>query len=132
MTTQEKVENLIKEGVKHPLPAGITDASEIQKLFRNYTDALASTSEELTCKVQEHIQSYYKPLTIVYTKPHTYVMYRGIKIPTKGLYSQSKNKFTAKIVRKVYLKPMSVIPAEDPNDKHRINIDMVFNTIDQK
>lgn len=132
MTAQEKVENLIKEGVKHPLPAGITDASEIQKLFRNYTDALVSTHEELTCKVQEHIESYYKPLTIVYTKPHTYVTYRGIKIPTKGLYSQSKNKFTAKIVRKVYLRPMGVIPTEDPNDKHCINIDMVFNAIDQE
>lgn len=147
MTIQEKVENLIKEGIKHPLPAGTTDAatldrylrnhtnavaSELEKCFRNYTDALVSTHEELTCKVQEHIESYYKPLTIVYTKPHTYVTYRGIKIPTKGLYNQSKNKFTAKIVRKVYLKPMSVIPVEDPNDKHRINIDMVFNTIDQK
>ena len=130
MTTEEQVEELIKEGIKHPLPMGITDASEIQRLFRNYTDALASTHEELTCKVQEHIESCYKPLTVVYTKPHTYVTYRGIKIPTKGLYNQSKNKFTAKIVRKVYLKPMSVVPTEDPNDKHCINIDMVFNTID--
>ena len=147
MTAQEKVENLIKEGIKHPLLAGITDvvaldkyfrnhtnavASELEKCFRNYTDALVSTHEELTCKVQEHIESYYKPLTIVYTKPHTYVTYRGIKIPTKGLYSQSKNKFTAKIVRKVYLRPMGVIPTEDPNDKHCINIDMVFNAIDQE
>lgn len=147
MTQEEKVEELIKEGFNLSFPMAITDvvaldkyfrnytnavASELETCFRNYSDALVSTHEELTCKVQEHIGSYYKPLTIVYTKPHTYVMYRGIKIPTKGLYSQSKNKFTAKIVRKVYLKPMSVIPAEDPNDKHRINIDMVFNTIDQK
>ena len=130
MTTEEKVNGIIKEGIKHPLPMGITDASEIQRLFRNYTDALASTHEELTCKVQEHIESCYKPLTVVYTKLHTYVTYRGIKIPTKGLYNQGKNKFTAKIVRKVYLKPMSVVPTEDPNDKHRININMVFNTID--
>lgn len=147
MTTQEKVENLIKEGFNLSFPIDITDvvaldkyfrnhtnavASELEKCFRNYTDALVSTHEELTCKVQEYIESYYKPLTIVYTKPHTYVTYRGIKIPTKGLYNQSKNKFTAKIVRKVYLRPMGVIPTEDPNDKHRINIDMVFNTIDQK
>ena len=132
MTTEEKVKGIIKEGIKHPLPMGIADASEIQRLFRNYTDALASTHEELTCKVQEHIESCYKPLTVVYTKLHTYVTYRGIKIPTKGLYNQSKNKFTAKIVRKVYLKPMSVVPTEDPNDKHCINIDMVFNTIDQE
>ena len=130
MTPEEQVEELIKEGIKHPLPMGITGASEIQRLFRNYTDALASTHDELTCKVQEHIESCYKPLTVVYTKLHTYVTYRGIKIPTKGLYNQSKNKFTAKIVRKVYLKPMSVVPTEDPNDKHSINIDMVFNTID--
>lgn len=147
MTAQEKVENLIKEGVKHPLPAGITDAatldkylrnhtntvaSELKECFRNYTDAIACASKELTCEIRENVESCYKPLTIVYTKPHTYVMYRGIKIPTKGLYSQSKNKFTAKIVRKVYLRPMGVIPTEDPNDKHRINIDMVFNTIDQE
>lgn len=132
MTAQEKVENLIKEGIKHPLPAGITDVVALDKYFRNHTDALVSTHEELTCKVQEHIESYYKPLTIVYTKPHTYVTYRSIKIPTKGLYSQSKNKFTAKIVRKVYLRPMGVIPTEDPNDKHCINIDMVFNAIDQE
>ena len=130
MTTEEQVEGIIKEGVNHPFPMGITDASEIQRLFRNYTDALALTHEELTCKVQEHIESCYKPLTVVYTKLHTYVTYRGIKIPTKGLYNQSKNKFTAKIVRKVYLKPMSVIPTEDPNDKYRFNINMVFNTID--
>ena len=130
MIPEEQVEELIKEGVKHPLPMDITDASEIQRLFRNYTDALAFTHEELTCKVQEYIESCYKSLTVVYTKLHTYVTYRGIKIPTKGLYNQSKNKFIAKIVRKVYLKPMSVIPTEDPNDKHCINIDMVFNTID--
>lgn len=147
MTTQEKVENLIKECIKHPLPAGITDAATLDKYlrnhtntiasgletcFRNYSDALVSTHEELTCKVQEHIGSYYKPLTIVYAKPHTYVMYRGIKIPTKGLYSQSKNKFTAKIVRKVYLKPIGVTPTEDPNDKHCINIDMVYKMEDQE
>lgn len=147
MTTQEKAEEVIKEGFNLSFPMAITDvvaldkyfrnhtnavASELEKCFRNYTDALVSTHEELTCKVQEHIESYYKPLTIVYTKPHTYVTYRGIKIPTKGLYNQSKNKFTAKIVRKVYLKPMGVMPTEDPNDKHRINIDMVFNTIDQE
>ena len=147
MTPEEKVEELIKEGFNLSFPMAITDvvaldkyfrnytnavASELETCFRNYTDALVSTHEELTCKVQEHIESYYKPLTIVYTKPHTYVTYRGIKIPTKGLYNQSKNKFTAKIVRKVYLKPMGVMPTEDPNDKHRINIDMVFNTIDQE
>ena len=171
MTQEEKVEELIKEGFNLSFPMVITDVvaldkylrnhtnavtSELKECFKNYTDAIASASEELTCEIRENVESCYKPLTIVYTKPHTYVMlrenvescykpltivytkphtyvmYRGIKIPTKGLYSQSKNKFTAKIVRKVYLKPMSVIPAEDPNDKHRINIDMVFNTIDQK
>lgn len=136
MTPEEKVEELIKEGIKHPLPIGITDASEIQRLFRNYTDELVSTHEELTCKVQEHIESYYRPLTVVYTKLHTYVTYRGIKIPTKGLYNQSKNKFTAKIVRKVYLRSIGVIPTEelipDLKDKYCFNIDMIYKMEDQE
>lgn len=155
MTTQEKVENLIKEGIKHPLPAGIIDvvaldkyfrnytnavASGLKECFRNYTDTVASTHEELTCEIREqvqgHIQSYYKPLTIVYTKPHTYVTYRGIKIPTKDLYNQSKNKFTAKIVRKVHLRPMGVIPTQelipDLKDKYCFNIDMIYKMEDQE
>lgn len=151
MTAQEKVENLIREGIKHPLPAGITDAatldkylrnrtntvaSELKECFKNYTDALASTHEELTCKVQEHIESYYKPLNVVFIKLHTYVTYRGIKIPTKGLYNQSKNKFTAKIVRKVYLRPMGVIPTQelipDLKDKYCFNIDMIYKMEDQE
>lgn len=151
MATQEKVEELIKECIKHPLPAGITDAatldkylrnhtntvaSGLEKCFRNYTDAVATTHEELTCEIREQVRErmkkHNKPFYILFVKIHTYATYRGTKIPTKGLYNQSKNKFTAKIVRKVYLRPMGVIPVEDPNDKHRINIDMVFNTIDQK
>lgn len=49
MTPEEKVEELIKEGVKHPLPAGITDAATLDKYLKNHTNTVASTHEELTC-----------------------------------------------------------------------------------
>lgn len=130
MTPEEQVEGLIREGANHSFPMGITDASEIQRLFRNYTNSLATTHEELTCKVQEHIESYYRPINVVFIKLHTYVVYRGIKIPTKGLYNQCKNKFTSRVCKRVLPTPIDVVPTEDPNDKYRFNINMVFNTID--
>lgn len=129
MTTQEKVEELIKEGINRPLPMGITDASEIQKLFRNYTDALASTSEELICKIKDNSCLYVRPIHFNFIKRCTYATYRGIKIPTKGLYKQSKNKFIVKRVRKVLPRPIDIDVAQDPEDKGKFVIDLTFNTI---
>lgn len=143
MATQEKVENIIKEGVKHPLPAGITDAatldkylrnhantvtSELKECFRNYTDAVASTHEELTCEIRERIDSRYSPFNIVFTKLHTYVTYRGTKIPTKGLYSQSKNKFISRVCKKVITPPIKTNIVQDLNDKYKFVMDLTFCT----
>lgn len=147
MATQEKVENLIKEGIKHPLPAGITDAatldkylrnhtntvaSELKECFRDYTDTVASTHEELTCEireqVREHMKKHDKPFYILFVKIHTYVTYRGTKIPTKGLYNQSKNKFISRVCKKVITPPIKTNIVQDLNDKYRFVMDLIFCT----
>lgn len=143
MTTREKVENLIKEGVKHPLPAGITDAaildkclrnhtntvaSELKECFRDYTDTVATTHEELTCEIRERIDSCYSPFNVVFTKLHTYVTYRGTKIPTKGLYNQSKSKFISRVYKKVITPPIKTNIVQDLNDKYKFVMDLTFRT----
>ena len=128
MTTQEKVENLIKEGIKHPLPAGITDAATLDKYLRNYTDTVASTHEELTCEIRERMKKHDKPFYILFVKIHTYVTYRGTKIPTKGLYNQGKNKFISRVCKKVITPPIKTDIVQDLNDKHKFVMDLIFCT----
>ena len=132
MTPEEKVEELIKEGVKHPLPAGITDAATLDKYLKNHTNTVASTHEELTCEIREqareHAKKHDKPFYILFVKIHTYATYRGTKIPTKGLYNQSKNKFISRVCKRVITPPIKTDIVQDLNDKYKFVMDLIFCT----
>lgn len=133
MTTEEKVNGIIKEGIKHPLnfplAFDVTNAGELEKYLKTHLNSIPLTTD-LTCVVKDNASLYVKPIRFNFIVRNTYVTYRGIKIPTKGLYNQSKNKFTFKVIKKVLPTPIDVVPTEDPNNKYRFDINMVFNTIE--
>ena len=131
MTTEEKVNGIIKEGIKHPLnfPIAITDVVALEKCLKTQLNSIPLTND-LTCVIKDNASLYVKPIRFNLTVRNTYVTYSGIKIPTKGLYNQSKNKFTSRVCKRVLPTPIDVVPTEDPNDKYHFNINMVFNTID--
>ena len=128
MVSEEKPEGIIVEGAKRPLPFNMSDTEEsLHKCFKDFLDVL-SAANDLTDKVKEVIVSHSKPIRFHFITRNTYARYKGIKIRTKGLYSQSKNKFTSKIIKKVLPNPMNVSLNKNPKDKYTFNIDMVFKT----
>lgn len=62
-----------------------------------------------------------KPIRINFIKRNVYVTYKGIKIPTKRLHNQSKNKFINRRVLK-NVTPVSVT-TEDLGD-YKIGVDI--------
>ena len=133
MTPEEQVKGIIKEGIKHPLnfplAFDVTNIAMLEEYLKTQLNSIPLTND-LTCVVKDNASLYVKPIRFNFTVRNTYVTYRGTKIPTKGLYEQSKNKFTSRVCKKVLPTPIDVVPAEDPDDKYRFNINMVFNTID--
>lgn len=128
MLSEEKTEGVIVEGAKHSLPFNMSDTEEsLHKCFKDFLDVL-SAPNDLTDKVKEVIVSHSKPIRFHFITRNAYAKYRGIKIRTKGLHNQSKNKFTSKIIKKVLPEPMNVSLSKDPKDKYSFNIDMVFKT----
>ena len=126
MLSEEKTEGIIVEGTKHPLTFNMSDTEEsLHKCFKDFIDVL-SDPNDLTDKVKDVIVSHSKPIRFHFITRNAYVMYKGNKIRTKGLYNQSKNKFTSKIVKKVLPEPMNVSLSKNPRDKYTFNVDMVF------
>lgn len=126
MLSEEKTEGVIVEGTKHPLTFNMSNTEEsLHKCFKDFIDVL-SDPNDLTDKVKEVIVSHSKPIRFHFITRNAYAMYKGTKIPTKGLYNQSKNKFTSKIVKKVLPEPMNVSLSKNPRDKYTFNVDMVF------
>lgn len=72
-------------------------------------------------KVKESIDLCCKPIRINFIKRNAYVTYKGIKIPTKRLHNQSKNKFINRRVLK-NVTPVSVT-TEDLGD-YKIGVDI--------
>ena len=128
MTTEEP-KGVIVEGIKHPLPSGVKTKVELEEYLKKYLDDIPLTND-LTCVVKENLMLYHKPIVFNFIKINVPVMYRGIKIRTKGLYNQSKNKFTIKVVKKLLPNPIDIATRENPGDKYSINVDMTFNIID--
>lgn len=126
MIPDGKTEGVIVEGTKHPLTFNMSDTEEsLHKCFKDFIDVL-SDPNDLTDKVKEVIVSHSKSIRFHFITRNAYAMYKGIKIRTKDLYNQSKNKFTSKIVKKVLPKPMNVSIGKNPKDKYSFNVDMVF------
>ena len=126
MVSEEKTEGVIVEGTKHPLTFNMSDTEEsLHKCFKDFIDVL-SDPNDLTDKVKEVIVSHSKPIRFHFISRNAYAMYKGIKIRTKGLYNQSKNKFTSKIVKKVLPEPMNVSLSKGTKDKYSFNLNMTF------
>ena len=128
MTTEE-AKGVIVEGIKFPLPSGVKTKGELEEYLKKYLDDIPLTND-LTCVVKENLMLYHKSILFNFIKLNTSAMYRGVKIRTKGLYNQSKNKFTIKVVKKLLPKPIDITTRENPDDKYSINVDMTFNIID--
>lgn len=132
MTTEE-AKGVIVEGIKHPLnfplAFDVTNVAVLEEYLKTQLNSIPLTTD-LTCVVKDNASLYVKPIRFNFTVRNTYVTYRGIKIPTKGLYNQSKNKFTIKVVKKLLPKPVDIATRENPDDKYSINVDMTFNIID--
>ena len=126
MLSEEKTEGVIVEGTKHPLTFNMSDTEEsLHKCFKDFIDVLPDPND-LTDKVKEVIVSHSRPIRFHFITRNAYVTYKGIKIPTKGLHNQSKNKFINRHVLK-NVTPISVT-AEDLGDyKMGIGIKLRYN-----
>lgn len=132
MNPEEKAKGIIVEGVKHSLTFNMSDTEEsLHKCFKDFIDVL-SDPNDLTDKVKDVIVSHSKPIRFHFITRNTYARYKGIKISTKGLYNQSKNKFTSKIIKKVLPEPMNISLSKGPKDKYCFNLDMVFKMAEQE
>jgi hypothetical protein len=124
MNPEEKPKGIIVESIKHTLPL---NAESMEKLEIQIKDCLADIPKTndlsfvIKDKVKESIDLCCKPIRINFIKRNTYVTYKGIKIPTKGLDSQSKNKFINRHVFK-NVTPVSVT-TEDLGD-YKIGVDI--------
>lgn len=121
MNPEEKPKGIIVEGIKRPLTFNMSDTEEsLHKCFKDFIDVL-SDPNDLTDKVKEVIVSHSKPIRFHFITRNAYVTYKSIKIPTKGLHNQSKNKFINRHVLKNVV-PVSVT-TEDLGD-YKIGIDI--------
>jgi hypothetical protein len=124
MNPEEKSKGIIVEGIKHTLPL---NAESMEKLEIQIKDCLADIPKTndlsfvIKDKVKESIDLCCKPIRINFIKRNTYVTYKGIKIPTKRLHNQSKNKFINRRVLK-NVTPVSVT-TEDLGD-YKIGVDI--------
>lgn len=131
MTTEEKVNGIIKEGIKYPLnfplAFDVTNAGELEKYLKTHLNSIPLTTD-LTCVVKDNASLYVKPIRFNFIVRNTYATYRGTKIPTKGLYNQSKNKFISRVCKKVITPPIKSNIVQDLNDKYKFVMDLIFCT----
>ena len=129
MNPEEKAKGIIVEGVKHSLPLNAKSMEELEIQIKDCLADIPKTNDlSLVIKdmVKENLDLCCKPIRINFITRNAYAMYKGIKIPTKGLYNQSKNKFTSKIIKKVLPNHMNVSLSKDLKDKYCFNVDMTF------
>lgn len=129
MNPEEKAKGIIVEGVKHSLPLNAKSMEELEIQIKDCLADIPKTNDlSLVIKdmVKENLDLCCKPIRINFIKRNAYVTYKGIKIPTKGLHNQSKNKFINRHVLK-NVTPVSVT-AEDLGDyKMGIDIKLRYN-----
>lgn len=124
MNPEEKSKGIIVEGIKHTLPL---NAESMEKLEIQIKDCLADIpkTNDLSFVIKdtfkENIDLCCKPMRINFIKRNAYITYKGIKIPTKRLHNQSKNKFINRHVFK-NVTPVSVT-TEDLGD-YKIGVDI--------
>lgn len=129
MNPEEKPKGIIVESIKHTLPL---NAESMEKLEIQIKDCLADIPKTndlsfvIKDKVKESIDLCCKPIRINFIKRNTYVTYKGIKMPTKGLHNQSKNKFINRRVLK-NVAPVSVTTEDLGDYKMSVDIKLRYN-----
>ena len=124
MNPEEKPKGIIVEGIKHYLPLNAKSMEELEIGIKDCLADIPKTNDlsfVIKDMFKESIDLCCKPIRINFIKRNTYVTYKGIKIPTKRLHNQSKNKFINRRVLK-NVAPVSVT-TEDLGD-YKIGVDI--------
>lgn len=124
MNQKKNQKGIIVEGIKHSLPLNVKSMEELEIQIKDCLADIPKTNDlsfVIKDKVKESIDLCCKPIRINFIKRNAYVTYKGIKIPTKRLHNQSKNKFINRRVLK-NVTPVSVT-TEDLGD-YKIGVDI--------
>lgn len=124
MNPEEKSKGIIVEGIKNSLPLNVKSMEELEIQIKDCLADIPKTNDlsfVIKDMFKDNIDLCCKPIRINFIKRNAYVTYKGIKIPTKGLYNQSKNKFINRRVLK-NVTPVSVA-TEDLGD-YKIGVDI--------
>lgn len=129
MNPEEKPKGIVVEGIKHSLPLNAKSMEELEIVIKDCLTDIPKTNDlsfVIKDKVKESIDLCCKPIRINFIKRNAYVTYKGIKIPTKRLHNQSKNKFINRRVLK-NVTPVSVTTEDLGGYKIRANIKLRYN-----
>lgn len=124
MNPEEKPKGIIVEGIKHSRPLNVKSMEELEIQIKDCLADIPKTNDlsfVIKDMFKDNIDLCCKPIRINFIKRNAYVTYKGIKIPTKRLHSQSKNKFISRHVFK-NVTPVSVT-TEDLGD-YKIGVDI--------
>jgi hypothetical protein len=129
MNPEEKPKGIIVEGIKHSLPLNVKSMEELEIRIKDCLADIPKTNDlsfVIKDMFKESIDLCCKPIRINFIKRNAYVTYKGIKIPTKGLHSKSKNKF---INRRVFknVTPVSVTTEDLGDYKMGVDIKLRYN-----
>nr|DAR26051.1 MAG TPA: hypothetical protein [Caudoviricetes sp.] len=129
MVSEEKTEGVIVEGTKHPLTLSTENTKELEIQLKDCLNVIPKTNDltsVIVDTIKENIELYHKPIRVNYIKRNAYITYKGIKIPTKSLHNQSKNKFINRCVLKNVV-PVSVTTEDLSDYKMGIGIKLRYN-----
>lgn len=124
MNPEEKPKGIIVEGIKHALPLNAKSMEEVEIRIKDCLADIRKTNDlsfVIKDMFKDNIDLCCKPIRINFIKRNAYVTYKGIKILTKRLHNQSKNKFINRRVLK-NVTPVSVT-TEDLDD-YKIGVDI--------
>jgi hypothetical protein len=124
MNPEEKPKGIIVEGIKHSLPLNVKSMEELEIQIKDCLADIPKTNDlsfVIKDMFKENIDLCCRPMRINFIKRSAYITYKGIKIPTKRLHNQSKNKFINRHVFK-NVTPVS-IATEDLGD-YKIGVDI--------
>lgn len=129
MNPEEKPKGIIVEGIRYSLPLNAKSMEELEIGIKDCLADIPKTNDLsflIKDKVKESIDLCCKPIRINFIKRNAYVTYKGIKIPTKRLHNQSKNKFINRRVLK-NVTPVSVTTKDLGDYKIGIDIKLRYN-----
>lgn len=129
MNPEEKSKGIIVEGIKHALPLNAKSMEMLEIRIKDCLACIPKTNDlsfVIKDTFKENIDLCCKPMRINFIKRNAYITYKGIKIPTKRLHNQSKNKFINRHVFK-NVTPVSVTTEDLGDYKMGVDIKLRYN-----